>query len=86
MYPKLSNPEVSGEKHTYSFAGSRLTFLKLGSTSAGFGGCVLNLFNACHDNQYVVFFYLFCVFIDGGVRVCVGLWRGFKFSVRGPQN
>jgi len=31
-------------------------------------------------NQYVVF-DLFCVFIDGGVRVCVGPWRGFKFSV-----
>jgi len=36
-------------------------------------------------NQYVVF-DLFCVFIDGGVRVCVGARRGFKFSVRGPQN
>jgi len=32
------------------------------------------------------FFDLFCVFIDGGVRVCVGPWRRFKFSVRGPQN
>ena len=36
-------------------------------------------------NPYVVFDLLY-VFIDDGVRVCVGLWRGFKFSVRGPQN
>ena len=27
-----------------SFAGGRLTFLKLGSASAGFGGCVWNFF------------------------------------------
>jgi len=32
-----------------------------------------------------VVFDLFCVFIDDGVRVCVGHWSGFKFSVRGPQ-
>ena len=28
-----------------------------------------------------VVFVLFCVFVDDGVRVCVGLWRGFKLSV-----
>ena len=33
------------------------------------------------------FFDLFRVFIDGGVRVCVGPWRGSNFQlVRGPQN
>jgi len=31
------------------------------------------------------FFDLFCVFIGDEVRVCVGPWREFKFSVRGPQ-
>jgi len=41
LWPKLSNPEVSGEKHT-CFAGGRLTFLKLGLASAGFGGSVWN--------------------------------------------
>jgi len=38
-------------------------------------------FNACHDKSMCRFFDLFCVFIDDGVRVCVGTWRGFKFSV-----
>ena len=41
-------------------------------------------FNACHDKSIRSFFDQFCVFIDGGVRVCVGPWRGFKFSV--PQK
>ena len=38
-------------------------------------------------NQYVVF-DLFCVFIDGGVSVCVGsLGEGSNFQlVRGPQK
>ena len=37
-------------------------------------------FDACHDKSICRF--LTCsVFIDDGVRVCVGLWRGFKFSV-----
>jgi len=31
-------------------------------------------------NPYVVF-DLLCAFIDDGVRVCVGAWSGFKFSV-----
>ena len=35
-------------------------------------------FNACHDKSI----HSFCVFIDDGVRVCVGPWRGFKFSVK----
>ena len=43
LWPKLSNPEVSG-KSIRSFAGGRLTFLKLGLASVGFGGCVWNLF------------------------------------------
>ena len=43
--PKLSSLEVSGEKHT-QFAGGRLTFLKLGSASAGFSGCVWNFFES----------------------------------------
>ena len=38
---------------------------------------VLVMINPC-----VVFF----VFIDDGVKVCVGPWRGFKFSVGGAQN
>jgi len=39
-------------------------------------------FNACHDKSIRFFLFdLFCVFIDGGVRVCVGPWRGFKISV-----
>ena len=29
-----------------SFVGSRVTFLRLGSTSAGFGGCVWNFLKA----------------------------------------
>jgi len=29
----------------------------------------------------IKFFDLLCVFIDDKVRLCVGLWRGFKFSV-----
>jgi len=33
LWPKLSNPEVSGEKHMYFWP----TFLKLDSISAGFG-------------------------------------------------
>ena len=91
-------------KSICSFAGGRLTFLKLGLTSAGFGGCVCIFvesqdsqiltfqcdrefltynteFNACHDKSIRSFFDLFCVFIDGGVRVCVGPWRGLIFSV-----
>ena len=32
-----------------------------------------------------IVFDLFCVFIDDGVRICVGPWRGFEFLVRGPQ-
>ena len=32
------------------------------------------------------FFDLFCCFIDDGVRMCVGPGKGFKFSVRRPQN
>jgi len=35
-------------------------------------------YNACHDKSIRNF--LTCVFIDVGVRVCVWLWRGFKFS------
>jgi len=38
-------------------------------------------FNAFHDKSIRSFFDLFCVFIDDGVRVCVGPWRGFNFSV-----
>jgi len=30
---------------------------------------------------YTQFFDLFCVFIDDGVRVSEGLWRGLRFSV-----
>ena len=41
--------------------------------------CIMD-FNACHDESICSFLDLFCV-IDGGVRVCVGPWRGFKFSV-----
>ena len=36
--------EVSGEKHTYGFAGSRLTFLKLGLASVGFRLAKWNIF------------------------------------------
>ena len=33
-------------------------------------------------NPYLILFYpVLCVFIDDGVRVFVGPWRGFKFAV-----
>ena len=38
-------------------------------------------FNACHDKFIRSFFDPLSVFIDDGVRVCVGPWSGFNFSV-----
>ena len=38
-------------------------------------------FNACCDKSIRCFFDMFYVCIDDGVRVYVGTWRGFKFSV-----
>ena len=67
LWPKLSNPKVSG-KNISGFAGGRLTFQKQGSASAGFSGCVWSIFgvltcimefNACHDKSIRNF--LICV-------------------------
>jgi len=44
-------------------------------------------FNACHDESMRSFLTSSaCVFVDDGIRVCVGPWRGFKSSVRGPLS
>ena len=43
LWPKLCNPEVSGESMN-SFAVGRPTFLKLVLASMGLGGCVWNFF------------------------------------------
>ena len=57
LCPKLSNPEMSRES-ICSFAGGRLTFLKLGSTSVGFfSGCVLNFFEI-QESQILAFKYV----------------------------
>ena len=55
------------------------TFLKArGSQILDFqcdrGTCIIE-FNACHYKSIP------SLFIDDGVGVCVGPWRGFKFSV-----
>ena len=41
--------------------------------------CIME-FNACKDISICSFFDLFYLFIDYGIRVYVGSWRGFKFS------
>ena len=36
-------------------------------------------------NPYIIF-DLFCVFIGDGLEFVWGPWKGFKFSVKGPQK
>ena len=51
LYPRGER----GKAYGASFAGGRLTFLKLGSASAGFGGCVWNFFFESQGNQILGF-------------------------------
>ena len=78
-----------------SFAGGRLTFLKLDSTSAGFGGCVWKFFesqdswevSAYHDKSTSNSLTCSVCLLMMGSECVGGLGEGSNFQlVRGPQN